>query len=75
MYIQLVVVYTGRCKYMSKEKALILALKIVDTCRKYGNEDRCTQCPFNIKGCILTNGEIPAEWRVGNFINIIGNEE
>lgn len=56
---------------MSKEKALIMALKIVDTCRKYGNEDRCTQCPFNINGCILSEGDIPAEWKASTIVNII----
>ena len=34
---------------MTREKALILALKIVDVCKTYGEEDRCRQCPFNAK--------------------------
>lgn len=57
---------------MTKEKALILALKIVDTCRKYGNEDRCTQCPFNVKGCIATDGNnIPTDWKAAELIKSI----
>lgn len=54
---------------MTKEKALILALKIIDTCKTYGNEDRCTQCPFNISGCIASDGNnIPSEWRATEFL-------
>ena len=45
---------------MRKEKALLLVLKIVDTCKKYGNEERCTDCPFNMGGCVF-EGEIPAD--------------
>lgn len=57
---------------MTKEKGLILALKIVDTCRKYGNEDRCTQCPFNISGCIVTDGNnIPTDWKASEIIKTI----
>lgn len=50
---------------MTKEKALIMALKIVDTCRRYGGEDRCVQCPFNLKGCIVSDGDgvLPTDWR------------
>jgi hypothetical protein len=59
-------------KRMTKEKALITALKIIDTCKSYGNEDRCTQCPFNINGCIISGGdEIPAEWKAASFVDII----
>ena len=54
---------------MTQEKALILALKIVDTCKDYGNQDRCRQCPFNYKGCIVTNGDnVPTDWRVGKVV-------
>lgn len=57
---------------MRREKALILALKIANTCKKYGEEDRCTQCPFNVKGCIVTDGNnIPAEWRASELIKHI----
>lgn len=57
---------------MRQEKALMMALKIVSTCKKYGNEDRCTQCPFNIKGCIVCNNDdIPAEWRAADIITTL----
>lgn len=57
---------------MTKEKALIMALKIVDTCKTYGNEDRCLQCPFNINGCIVSDGNaIPTDWRVGKLMRSI----
>lgn len=49
-----------------------MALKIVDTCKKYGNEDRCKQCPFNIKGCIVTDGNnIPTDWRASDIVTAI----
>ena len=49
---------------MTKERALIMALSIVDVCRTYGNEDRCLDCPFNIGGCMVTDGNnIPTDWR------------
>lgn len=54
---------------MTKEKALIMALKIADICKTYGNEDRCLQCPFNIAGCIATDGNnIPSDWKAGELI-------
>ena len=57
---------------MTREKALILALKIVDTCRTCGNEEICTQCPFNINGCIVTDGNnIPTDWRASELIKSI----
>lgn len=57
---------------MTREKALMMALKIVDVCKKYGNQDRCTQCPFNIKGCIVTDGNnIPGDWRASELIKAI----
>lgn len=57
---------------MTREKALIMALKIVDTCKKYGNEDRCRQCPFNIKGCIITDGNnIPSDWKASEVITAL----
>lgn len=62
----------GKGGRMTKEKALILALKIANCCRKYGNEDRCKQCPFNIGGCIATDGNnIPSDWRAGDLIKTI----
>ena len=52
---------------MTKEKAFILALKIVDICKKYN--DLCPQCPFNAKGCILTDGaNTPEEWRINSIL-------
>ena len=57
---------------MTKEKALILVLKIVDICRKYGNEDRCLQCPLNINGCIATDENvIPTDWRASELLKSI----
>lgn len=57
---------------MTKEKALIMALKIVDICRTYGNEERCLDCPFNIKGCMVTDGNnIPTDWRSSELIKSI----
>lgn len=59
---------------MTREKALIMALKIVDTCKTYGNEERCNQCPFNISGCILGSDSIPAEWEIAEIVTMIGME-
>ena len=57
---------------MTKEKALIMALKIVDTCKTYGSEERCLDCPFNIGGCIVTDGNnIPTDWRSSELIKSI----
>lgn len=57
---------------MTREKALIMALKIVDTCKTYGNQDRCLQCPFNIKGCIVSSGnDIPTDWRTSDVVTAI----
>jgi hypothetical protein len=57
---------------MNKEKAIITALKIVNTCKKHGGEGECTKCPFNIKGCIATDGNsIPSDWRVGELLKEI----
>lgn len=57
---------------MTKEKALILALKIVDACKRYGGESRCKQCPFNVNGCIVTDGNnIPEDWRASDLITCI----
>lgn len=54
---------------MTREKALIMTLKIIDTCKKYGNEERCTQCPFSIGGCIVTDGNtVPSEWRTSELV-------
>lgn len=54
---------------MTREKALIKALDIINTCMKYGNEDRCNQCPYNFNGCIVcSDGDIPAEWRLHDMI-------
>ena len=63
---------------MTREKALMLALKIVDICKTYGNEDRCRQCPFNVEGCIVTDGNnIPSVWRASDIITAleIGRKE
>ena len=49
-----------------------MALKIVDTCRKYGNEDRCLDCPFNMGGCMVTDGNnIPTDWRSSEICKTI----
>lgn len=57
---------------MTKEKALMMALKIVDICKTYGNEDRCLDCPFNISGCMVTDGNnIPTDWRSSELIKTI----
>ena len=57
---------------MNKERALITALEIIDTCRTYGNEERCLQCPFNIGGCIVTDGEnSPIDWIAGDAIELL----
>ena len=58
---------------MTREKALIMALKIVNTCKKYDSEDRCGQCPFNIKGCIVSDGDgtLPTDWRASELIKFI----
>lgn len=55
---------------MTKEKAMMMALKIINVCKRYGNEDRCRQCPFNFGGCIVTGGDgvLPADWRAGDVI-------
>lgn len=61
---------------MTREKALIMALTIVDICKTYGNEDRCRQCPFNIKGCIVTDGNnIPTDWRTSDVITALEIKE
>lgn len=61
---------------MTREKALMMALKIIDICKTYGNEDRCKQCPFNIKSCILTDGNnIPSDWKAAEIIATIESKE
>lgn len=55
---------------MTKDKAILLALKIVNICKKYEEENRCLYCPFNIGGCVF-NGEVPTEWRVAELPRII----
>lgn len=55
---------------MTKERALVMALKIVEVCKEYGNDDRCKQCPFNLGGCIATDGNnVPSDWRVEDLIS------
>lgn len=57
---------------MTRERALINALEIIETCRIYGDETRCGQCPYNINGCIVTDGNnIPTEWKAANIIEIM----
>lgn len=57
---------------MNKEKALITALKIVNTCNKHDGEGECTKCPFNINGCIVTDGNnVPSDWRVNKLLKKI----
>ena len=53
---------------MNSNKALEMALRIVNTCKK--NEDKCTQCPFNIMGCIVSGGnDIPSLWEINEIIS------
>lgn len=56
---------------MTHEKALITALKIVSICKKYSGEDRCGECPFNLKGlegCFITHDcDIPMDWPVADL--------
>lgn len=60
---------------MTKERALVMALKIVNECREYGNDGRCRQCPFNIGGCIVGNGnDIPEEWHVNEVVTYTVNK-
>ena len=57
---------------MTRVKALILALKIVDVCKTYGDQNRCPQCPFNVNGCFVTDGNnIPTDWRASELIESI----
>ena len=50
-------------------KALITALTIVEVCKEYGRHDRCLECPFNIEGCIVANGnDIPEYWHINDVI-------
>ena len=53
---------------MTKEKALLMALEIVDHCKT--NEDQCLQCPFNFHGCIVgTGNDTPAYWHAREVVN------
>jgi len=58
---------------MTPEKALIMALEIVDTCKTYGiDEEGCLHCPFNIAGCMMTDGNnTPKDWRASGLIKSI----
>lgn len=54
---------------MTKEKALVMALRIVEICQEYGASNSCRQCPFNIGGCIVTDGNnTPEEWYASELI-------
>lgn len=55
---------------MNRYKAAKLALKIISTCVKYGEQqDRCLDCPFNANGCMVTDGNnIPTDWRIADVI-------
>lgn len=52
---------------MNKEKAIRMALKIVEVCKS--NADYCKQCPFNFNGCIVTTDEPPTEWHVNDIFD------
>ena len=53
---------------MNSNKAMEMALRIVNTCKK--NEDCCKQCPFNVEGCIVSDGNgIPTDWEVSDIIS------
>lgn len=56
---------------MTREKAIGMALKIIKTCNKYGIDNRCKQCPFNIKGgCLISAGnDIPQDWELSNIMS------
>lgn len=59
---------------MTRERALINALEIIETCKTYGNEDRCPQCPYNINGCgcMVTDGNnIPTDWKAAHIVEIV----
>ena len=57
---------------MNKERALITALEIIDTCRTFANEERCIQCPFNMGECILTDGNnIPTDWKAAEAPDLV----
>ena len=59
---------------MTKEKALIIALQIIDTCKKH--DENCRNCPFHDEGCIVTNGDYsPLEWRVAELTHIFHNQK
>lgn len=46
-----------------------MALRIVEVCQEYGSDGRCTQCPFNLGGCIVANGnDIPEEWHANEVL-------
>ena len=52
---------------MTKEKALLMALEIIDQCKTNG--DQCLQCPFNFCGCIVGNGgDTPAYWHAREVV-------
>lgn len=60
---------------MTREKALMLALKIVDVCKTYNGQDRCRQCPFNVNGCFVTDGNnVPSAWRAAELIEKISGK-
>jgi len=57
---------------MTRERSLINALEIIETCRIHSDEDRCSQCPYCINGCIVTDGNnIPTEWRAADIVKIM----
>lgn len=54
---------------MRREKALRTALKIMEICKKHGEQDRCKQCPFYINGCIVSDGSaIPVDWPIVDLV-------
>lgn len=58
---------------MTREKAIIISLKIVEECKN--NQNNCLQCPFNIRGCIVGCGnEIPTEWQVNEIFDFYKRE-
>lgn len=52
---------------MNREKAIRMALKIVEVCKSNGGY--CTQCPFNFNGCIVTSDEPPTEWHINDIFD------
>ena len=53
---------------MTKQKAVLLALKIIDECNMHSEENgSCRGCPFSMNGasCMVSEGnDIPHNWNI-----------